>query len=110
MFYSNETKISVIFRPYDTVGCWFGNKYVISSEFKWLSSQMISATMLWMNKVSFALEENFDNYMLAGMRTLFKLYGKSGNAPRQFIVANCCRDLTGKEPTGLLREGYKTFI
>ena len=69
---------------------------------------MISATMLWMNKVSFALEENFDNYMLAGMRTLFKLYGKSGNAPRQFIVANCCRDLTGKEPTGLfaLKSAY----
>jgi hypothetical protein len=61
---------------------------------------MISATMLWMNKVSFALEENFDNYLLAGMRTLFKLYGKSGNAPRQFMVANCCRDLSGKEVKG----------
>ena len=51
-------------------------------------------------QVSFALEQNFDNFRLAGMRTLFKMYGKSGNCPRQFLVANCSRDLTGKEVKG----------
>jgi hypothetical protein len=48
-------------------------------------------------QVSFALEQNFDNYLLAGMRTLFKLYGKSGNCPRQFMVANRCRDLLSEK-------------
>ena len=50
--------VNLLFRPFDTVGCWYGSKYVISSEFKWLSSQMISATMLWMNKAEFSIFMN----------------------------------------------------
>ncbi len=39
-------------KPWDVVGCWYGNKYVISSEFKWLA-HMVSQSMLWINKVKF---------------------------------------------------------
>ena len=37
-------------KPWDAIGCWYGNKYVISSEFKWLA-HMVSTTMLLVNKV-----------------------------------------------------------
>ena len=37
-------------RPSDATGCWYGNKFVISSEFKWLAN-LISTTMLLVNKV-----------------------------------------------------------
>ena len=37
-------------KPSDSVGCWFGNKYVISSDFKWLA-HLVSSSKLWMNKV-----------------------------------------------------------
>ena len=37
-------------QPWDTIGCWYGNKYVISSEFKWLA-HMVSTSMLLLNKV-----------------------------------------------------------
>ena len=39
-------------KPWDAFGCWYGNKYVISSEFKWLA-HMVSTTMLLINKVSY---------------------------------------------------------
>ncbi len=38
-------------KPWDVTGCWYGNKYVISSEFKWLA-HMVSQSMLWINKVN----------------------------------------------------------
>ena len=41
-------------RPADAGGCWYGNKYVISAEFKWLA-HFISTSMLWMNKVTFCI-------------------------------------------------------
>lgn len=37
-------------RPSEALGCWYNNKYLISSEMKVLALG-ISMSMLWMNKV-----------------------------------------------------------
>ena len=38
-------------RPSEAMGCWYNNKYLVSSEFKCLALG-VSISMLWMNKVS----------------------------------------------------------
>ena len=82
------------------MGCWYGNKYVISSEFKWLA-HMVSTSMLLINKVSFTLEASGNDHTLAGIRTLFRFYNSAGNAVRYFCVANVPKDLGKKDPTCL---------
>ena len=44
------TLLSPLFRPHDTVGCWYSNNFVISSEHDWLTHG-ISSNKLWINKV-----------------------------------------------------------
>jgi hypothetical protein len=39
-----------IFRPHDTVGCWYNNYFVISAEHEWLAHG-ISVSKFWINKV-----------------------------------------------------------
>ena len=90
----------LIFKPWDALGCWYGNKYVISSEFKWLA-HMVSTSMLLINKVSFTLEANGNDHTLAGIRTLFRFYNSAGNAVRYFCVANVPKDLGKHDPTCL---------
>ena len=54
--------------------------------------------MLLINKVSFALEQSFNDHNLAGIRTLFRFYNRAGNAVRYFLVANVARDLGSTDP------------
>ena len=84
-------------KPWDAYGCWYGNKYVISAEFKWLA-HMVSNTMLLLNKVSFALEQSLNDHTLAGIRTLFRIYNNAGNAVRHLCVANVPKDLGEANP------------
>ena len=87
-------------KPWDALGCWYGNKYIISSEFKWLA-HMVSTSMLLINKVSFALEASLNDHTLAGIRTLFRFYNSAGNAVRYFCVANVPKDLGDESFSGL---------
>lgn len=98
-FKNNKLKIcaKLTNKPYDAFGCWYGNKYIITSEFKWLA-HMVSTSMLLMNKVSFALEKNYNDHTLAGIRTLFRFYNSAGNAVRYFCVANVAKDLGQADP------------
>ena len=43
------------FRPFDSLGCWYNNNYVISSEHDWLT-RGISVNKLWINKVRAQVE------------------------------------------------------
>ena len=72
----------------DSVGCWFGNKYVISSEFKWLA-HMVSSSRLWLNKVD--TSESANDYTLACMRALYNFYNSHGNVVRNLLVADIKR-------------------
>ena len=108
-------------RPSDATGCWYGNKFVISSEFKWLAN-LISTTMLLVNKVrsnfckndfllsiyqflyicnfqvSFALDKNANDHTLACVRVLYRFYNSAGNALRHLLVANLAKDLGPEVP------------
>ena len=85
-------------QPWDTIGCWYGNKYVISSEFKWLA-HMISTSRLWTNKVDLA-EGDQNDYTLSCMRPLFNFYNRSGNAIRHMLIAECPMALAPTRVTG----------
>ena len=65
----------------------YGNKFIISSEFKWLA-HMISTSRLWTNKVDLA-EGDQNDYTLSCMRPLFNFYNRSGNATRHMLIAEC---------------------
>ena len=65
----------------------YGNKFIISSEFKWLA-HMISTSRLWTNKVDLA-EGDQNDYTLSCMRPLFNFYNRSGNAIRHMLIAEC---------------------
>lgn len=69
----------------------YGNKYIVSSEFKWLA-HMISSSRLWTNKVDLS-EGDQNDYTLSCMRPLFNFYNRGGNAVRHMLVAECPKQL-----------------
>ena len=69
----------------------YGNKYILSSEFKWLA-HMISSSRLWTNRVDLS-EGDQNDYTLSCMRPLFNFYNRAGNATRHMIVAECSKPL-----------------
>ena len=79
---------------YCLFGKRYGNKYVISSEFKWLA-HMISSTRLWTNKVDLS-EDDQNDYTLSGMRPLFNFYNRAANAARHLLVAECPKQLVSE--------------
>ena len=90
----------------------YGNKYVISSDFKWLA-HMISSSQLWTNKVDLS-EGDQNDYTLACMRPLFNFYNSGGNAVRHILVATSPRPLqpgTGNHCSGTTRgKGLTGYI
>ena len=108
-------------KPSDSVGCWFGNKYVISSDFKWLA-HLVSSSKLWMNKVQSGFFspkfrsmafcnpkreispqvdvslECANDYTLACMRALYNFYNSHGNAVRFMLVAELHKEEGEKAP------------
>ena len=87
----------------------YGNKYIISSEFKWLA-HLISSSRLWTNKVDLS-EGDQNDYTLSCMRPLFNFYNRGGNAVRHMLVAECPKQLI---PDGKinspLQNGFKGNI
>ena len=65
-------------KPYETVGCWYNNSYLVSSDYEWLA-HLVSTNKFWMNKVDYSLDSDPS---LACMRQLYKLYNCSGSAVR----------------------------
>eukprot|EP00095_Tigriopus_kingsejongensis_P011181 maker-scaffold456_size166325-snap-gene-0.27 protein:Tk11181 transcript:maker-scaffold456_size166325-snap-gene-0.27-mRNA-1 annotation:"gaba-gated ion channel grd isoform x2" len=76
-------------KPDDVVGCWYNQKYLISSDFKWLSgTHLVSASLLWLNKVTPLLSESAFDYKLSCMRSLFRFYNPNASCIRHFLVCN----------------------
>ena len=76
---------------YQTFYFRYGNKYILSSEFKWLA-HMISSSRLWTNRVDLS-EGDQNDYTLSCMRPLFNFYNRAGNVARHMIVAECSKPL-----------------
>ena len=91
-------------RPFETVGCWYNNSYLISSDHEWLAHQ-ISVNKFWINKVISTISICLQSYLhsifcintkvdysmdsdpsLACMRQLYRLYNCSGSAIRDITV------------------------
>ena len=84
-------------RPFETVGCWYNNSYLISSDHEWLAHQ-ISVNKFWINKVISTIISVFvsiytkvdysmdSDPSLACMRQLYRLYNCSGSAIRDITV------------------------
>lgn len=81
--------------------------YIVSSDFKWLSmTNKVSASMLWMNKITKARSEARHDYTLSCMRSLFKFYNFNGNAVRDMLVMNVAKPFETKkqDPDELLAQ------
>ncbi|XP_023323512.1 F-box/WD repeat-containing protein 5 isoform X2 [Eurytemora carolleeae] len=82
-----QIKSRINIRPFDSLGCWYNNNYVISSEHDWLT-RGISVNKLWINKVNFADE---CEPSLACMRQLYRMYNCAGSSLRNITVCSVPR-------------------
>ena len=73
-----EVTSRITLRPHHTVGCWYNNTYLVSSDHEWLA-HLVSTNKFWMNKVDYSMDSDPS---LACMRQLYKLYNCSGSAVR----------------------------
>ena len=73
-----EVTSRISLRPHHTVGCWYNNTYLVSSDHEWLA-HTVSTNKFWMNKVDYSMDSDPS---LACMRQLYKLYNCSGSFVR----------------------------
>ena len=73
-----EVTSRISLRPHQTVGCWYNNTYLVSSDHDWLA-HLVSTNKFWMNKVDYSMDSDPS---LACMRQLYKLYNCSGSFVR----------------------------
>ena len=86
------------FRPFDTIGCWYNNSYLVSSDHEWLA-HLISSNKFWINKVDYSLDSDPS---LACMRQLYRMYNCAGSAVRDVTVVPVCRSSVYNFNTGVM--------
>ena len=91
-----------ICRPFDTIGCWYNNSYLVSSDHEWLA-HLISSNKFWINKVDYSLDSDPS---LACMRQLYRMYNCAGNAVRDVTVVPVCRSSVYNFNTGEILENF----
>ena len=96
-YFCSSQLLKTLPRPFETVGCWYNNSYLISSDHEWLAHQ-ISVNKFWINKVISTIISVFvsiytkvdysmdSDPSLACMRQLYRLYNCSGSAIRDITV------------------------
>ena len=84
-------------KPHETVGCWYNNSYLVSSDHEWLA-HLVSVNKFWMNKVDYSLDSDPS---LACMRQLYRLYNCAGSIIRDIKVVNLPRASTYDYSSGL---------
>jgi len=77
-----DIRSRISLKPHDTVGCWYNNSYLISSDFEWLA-HFISCNKFWINKVDYTMDADPS---LACMRQLYRLYNCAGSCVRDVSV------------------------
>ena len=75
---AGDIRSRISLKPHDTVGCWYNNSYLISSDHEWLASR-ISCNKFWINKVDYSMDSDPG---LACMRQLYRLYNCAGSVIR----------------------------
>ena len=85
-----EVTSRISLRPHQTVGCWYNNTYLVSSDHEWLA-HLVSTNKFWMNKVDYSMDSDPS---LACMRQLYKLYNCSGSLVRSLEGSSYNSELT----------------
>jgi len=79
---AGDVRSRISLKPYDTVGCWYNNSYLISSDHEWLA-HFISCNKFWINKVDYTMDSDPS---LACMRQLYKIYNCGGSCVKDISV------------------------
>jgi len=103
---AGDVRSRISLKPYDTVGCWYNNSYLVSSDHEWLA-HFISSNKFWINKVDYTMDSDPS---LASMRQLYRLYNCGGSCVRDISVVPVHKMSTHNYNCGLSSQDPNTVL
>ncbi|ODM90981.1 F-box/WD repeat-containing protein 5 [Orchesella cincta] len=79
-----ELQCRTMSKPYDIFGSWYSEMFFLSGNLHWLG-QMVSKSVIWLNKASQEAESEHASVM----NELYRFYNPKASSVRSLMVANC---------------------
>ncbi|XP_043275210.1 F-box/WD repeat-containing protein 5 isoform X2 [Venturia canescens] len=79
-----DLQCRVVNKPYDIFGTWYSERHLLSGDLQWLA-QLVSASVLWLNKAN----QESESEHVPIMNQLYRFYNGNAASIRAVMVANC---------------------